>query len=234
VSSYLVGQQAYTLHASSFRINYLLFLPHDYGRDPQKRWPLLVFLHGVAKRGDTLDDLHLLKRDGPPRIVEQKPEFPFIVLSPQCPSDSYWDEEITGLENSRLEKLVDDVVRCHAVDTERVILTGLSMGGYGAWHWALKDPTRFSAVVPIAGGYRHGSDEVPNSICDIKDLPIWVFHGGADDAVLPQQSQILVDALKDCGSQVQFTLYTDATHDQSWKRAYADPELYKWMLVQRR
>jgi predicted peptidase len=210
-------------------VNYLLFLPPEYGDDPQRRWPLMVFLHGVAKRGDTLEDLRLLKRDGPPMIVEEERNFPFVVLSPQCPSDSYWP-----LELSKVEQLLDHVVGTYALDADRLILTGLSMGGYGVWHWALRDPIRFAAVAPIAGGYEHGSDVVPDNICDIKDLPIWVFHGGADEAVLPKQSEILVDALKACGSLVRFTVYPGASHAQSWKQAYADPALYEWMLAQKR
>lgn len=229
------GQHAYTARHGTSRANYFLFLPASYGQDPETRWPLMVFLHGIAKRGDTVEELEELKKDGPPMIVEDQLDFPFIVLSPQCPSDEYWESQY-----DTLERLVDELVGTYAVDSDRVYLTGLSMGGYGAWHWALRDPDRFAAVVPIAGGHVHGSDEVPEAICDLKSLPIWAFHGGADDVVLPMQSEVLVEALEACGADVRgadlrgadlrFTLYPDADHAGSWKRAYADPEMYDWLL----
>jgi len=223
------GQQAHTMRQGLSRVNYLLFLPRAYSQDPDKQWPLMVFLHGIAKRGRTLADLDLLKKDGPPMIVEEQLDFPFIVLSPQCPPDSEWEPQL-----GKLEKLVDEVASTYAVDSDRIILTGLSLGGYGAWHWALESPDRFAALVPIAGGHVHGSDEVPDNICAIKDLPIWAFHGASDDVVSPRQSEVLVEALRACGSDVQLTLYPGAAHDTSWKLAYADQDLYEWMLQQRR
>lgn len=221
------GQHAYSTRQVLSRTNYLLFLPETYGQDPAVKWPLMVFLHGIAKRGDTLEELEELKKDGPPMIVEDQLDFPFIVLSPQCPSDEYWESQYDSLE-----RLLDDIVDTYVVDTDRIYLTGLSMGGYGAWHWALRDPSRFAAVVPIAGGHVQGSDEVPENICDLKDLPIWAFHGGADDVVLPMQSEVLVEGLQACDALVRFTLYPDTDHAGSWKRAYADSELYDWLLEQ--
>ena len=221
------GQHAYTSGTGRSRVNYLLFLPEDYDKEPDRQWPLMLFLHGVAKRGDHLQELELLKKDGPPMLVEQQPDFPFIVLSPQCPSNSSWEHQL-----GKLDALLDEIVETYAVDTNRIVLTGLSMGGFGAWHLALRNPTRFAAVVPIAGGYVFGSDEVPDNICDLKDAPIWVFHGAKDEAVSPEQSQVMVDALQGCPGNVKFTLYPDAAHDQSWKLAYSDPDLYEWLLQQ--
>jgi len=221
------GQHAYTSGTGRPRVNYLLFLPEDYDKRPDKQWPLMLFLHGVAKRGDHPEELELLKKDGPPMLVEQQPDFPFIVLSPQCPSSSSWEHQL-----DKLDALLDEIVETHAVDTNRIVLTGLSMGGFGTWHLALRNPTRFAAVVPIAGGYVFGNDEVPDNICDLKDVPIWVFHGAKDEAVSPRHSQVMVDALQRCPSNVKFTLYPDAAHDQSWKLAYSDPELYEWLLQQ--
>jgi predicted peptidase len=222
------GQHALTTGRGRSRVNYLLFLPQDYGQEPGRQWPLTVFLHGITKRGDSLEELEELKKDGPPMIVEQKPDFPFLVLSPQCPSDYFWESQL-----GRLDSLLDEISATYDVDERRIYLTGLSMGGYGAWHYALRNPSRFAAVVPIAGGYVQGSDEVPDNICDLQDVPIWVFHGTGDEVVLPRQSEVLVDALRACPSEVRFTLYPGAAHDESWKRAYADPELYEWMLAQR-
>jgi predicted peptidase len=120
-------------------------------------------------------------------------------------------------------------VDVYNVDADRIYLTGISNGGFGAWHLALRNPELFAAVVPIAGGYKPDSEEIPNNICDLKNVPIWIFHGAKDMVVPPYQSESLVNALKACDGQVQFTLYPDADHD-SWTRTYDNPELYSWLL----
>jgi predicted peptidase len=97
---------------------------------------------------------------------------------------------------------------------------------------AVRQPHRFAAVVPVAGGWDSERDIVPRNICDIKDVPIWVFHGAQDDIVLPKKAQLMVNALKKCGVEVRFTLYPDAKHRESFERAYDDPELYAWMFEQ--
>jgi len=147
-----VGQQAYTFQAEvtqgsstrNVRFNYLLFLPKDYGTDPHKKWPLILFLHGA---GETGNDLKMLEKHGIPRIVEQQADFPFITISPQCTYRGCWLNEADALN-----ALLDEVSATYAVDTDRIYLTGLSMGGYGTWYLATKYPERFAAIVPIAGG----------------------------------------------------------------------------------
>jgi predicted peptidase len=197
------------------RLNYLLFLPGDYGADPHQKWPLILFLHGL---GETGDNLEMLKKHGIPRIVEEWGEFPFITVSPQCPYRYCWTSEADSLN-----ALLDEVVATYAVDVERVYLTGLSMGGYGAWYLAIEHPERFAAVVPIAGG----GD--PAKVCALEEVPIWAFHGALDDVVSPEESEEMVNALKACGGNVQFTLYPDTYHD-SWTQTYENPELYQWLL----
>jgi predicted peptidase len=218
------GQHAHTFGGQEPRLNYLFFLPQDYGKEPRKKWPVILFLHGVGERGDGLTDLELVKMYGPPMLVEQQADFPFLVLSPQCPTDSSWDDHLDDLD-----ALLDEVVNTYAVGTDRVYVTGLSMGGFGTWKLALRYPRRFAAIVPIAGGHTFGSDSVPEKICDLKDTPVWAFHGALDTAVLPSQSEVMVEALRACGGDVQFTLYPDAEHD-SWTETYRNPELYAWLL----
>lgn len=221
------------------RLNYLLYLPRGYGTDLQKKWPLILFLHGAGERGD---DLELVKIHGIPKIVEQRDDFPFIAVSPQCPADSIWAMEAKALkvllskaetrqvvdikwmvEVEALNAFLDEVVSRHAVDTERVYLTGLSMGGYGAWRLATAYPGRFAAVAPICGG----GD--PEKVGVLRDVPVWVFHGAQDLAVPLSESEKMVDALEACGGNVRFTVYPDAEHD-SWTRTYDNPELYEWFL----
>jgi predicted peptidase len=207
-------------------VHYLLYLPSDYEKALERTWPLILFLHGSGERGN---DLELLKRQPLPKILDERKDFPFIVLSPQLPlAMGNW----SGLIDP-VKALLDQIQAGYSVDARRVYLTGLSMGGFGTWEFALRYPKRFAAIVPIAGGYRYQSKTIPENICDLKDLPVWVFHGARDVNVMPSQSEDMVEALKACGGKVRFTLYPDADHAVSWTRAYSDPELYKWMLEQR-
>jgi len=212
-------------HPRSFRgqitkavaLEYLLFLPQDYGRDPEKKWPLMLFLHGAGERGDSLG---LVKKHGPPKIVGQQPDFPFIVVSPQCPAGLWWPEKLDDLS-----ALLDEVEARYAVDSRRIYLTGLSMGGYGTWSLAQDQPERFAAIVPICGG---GSRALARRL---KDLPVWVFHGAQDKTVPLEESEKMVAALKRAGGSPRLTIYPDAGHD-SWTETYDNPELYEWLLSQ--
>jgi len=213
-----MSQQAHTFEVQitrTVRLDYLLYLPKGYGTDPQKKWPLILFLHGRGERGD---DLELVKIHGIPKIVEQRDDLPFIAVSPQCSKDSMWMVEVEALN-----ALLDEVVTKYAVDTDRIYLTGLSMGGFGTWRLAPAYPERFAAIVPICGG----GD--PEKVGVLRDVPVWVFHGAKDPFVQLSESEEMVDALKACGGNVRFTVYPDVEHD-SWTRTYDNPELYEWFL----
>ena len=201
------------------RLNYLLFLPKGYDAKPKQKWPLILFLHGAGERGDDLD---LVKKHGIAKIVDQREDFPFVAVSPQCPGTSWWPSELESLN-----ALLDEITAKYAVDTDRIYLTGLSMGGYGTWHLATAYPERFAAIAPICGG----GD--PKKACALKDLPVWAFHGAKDPVVSPEQSKAMVDALKDCGGDVQLTIYPEAAHD-AWTETYDNPKLYEWFLKHRR
>jgi poly(3-hydroxybutyrate) depolymerase len=129
---------------TNISLRYLLYLPESYSRQKGQKWPLLLFLHGAGERGN---DLNLVKKHGPPKLMEQGKEFPFIVVAPQCPSESWWTEELDALA-----ALLDEVQSRYAVDPDRVYLTGLSMGGFGTWTLACRYPERFAAIAPICGG----------------------------------------------------------------------------------
>ncbi len=205
-------------------LGFLLYLPRAYGQDPAQTWPLILFLHGSGENGSNPE---LVAANGLPQLLTGDADYPFIVVSPQAQGESDWNSQLRPLM-----ALVDYIQSNYAVDVKRTYLTGLSMGGIGAWDLALTYPQRFAAAVPIAGGWIFGSDAIPKRICDLKDMPIWVFHGALDRNVFPKQSQLLVDALRACGSDVKFTLYPDADHSGAWTRAYADPALYEWLLAQ--
>lgn len=197
----------------------LLYLPQGYDSLVTERWPLLLFLHGSGERGEMLD---LVKRNGPPRMIEEGHQFPFIVISPQCPEDQRWETRI-GV----LDMVLDRMTEKYRVDTSRIYVTGLSMGGQGTWNLAFAYPQRFAAIIPVCG--RTDPSKAPL----IKDLSAWVFHGAKDDVVPVEESQRMVDALKALGSPVKFTIYPDAGHD-AWSETYASPEVWRWLEARER
>ncbi len=198
---------------------YWLALPAGYENDPARRWPLLLFLHGAGERGD---DLELVKKHGPPRRIAEGRTYPFIVAAPQCPAGAWW-EDVRQVQT--LAALLDELERALRVDPDRVYLTGLSMGGYGTWRLAAEYPDRFAAIVPICGGGRWFMAD------RIRHLPAWVVHGAKDTVVPPQESQLMVEALRRAGGAVEFRLDPEAGHD-SWTAAYDEPQLYEWLLRQ--
>ena len=199
------------------QLNYLLSLPDGYEKNTDKKWPLIVFLHGAGERGS---DISKVKMHGPPMMVENGKKFPFILISPQCPTGSWWSyEPVLGL--------IESIESNYRVDSKRILLTGLSMGGYGTWDLAIRYPKKFAAIAPLCGG------GIPYLTTRIKDTPTWVFHGAKDTGVPISESQGMVDGLKKNGStQVKFTIYPEAGHN-CWTETYNNEELYKWMLEQK-
>jgi poly(3-hydroxybutyrate) depolymerase len=206
----------------SLEADYLLFLPQGYRENSGKRWPAILFLHGAGERGN---DLALLRKHGPPKIVENKPDFPFIVISPQCPPGEIWS-------NETLIHLLDHAMERHAIDPARVYLTGLSMGGFGTWALGAAFPERFAAMAPICGGGERirvllGGREKREAL---QSLAVWAFHGARDTVVPLEESERMVEAFKRAGStRVKLTVYPEAGHD-SWTETYDNPELYEWFL----
>ncbi len=196
-------------------MNYLLYLPKDYAQ--KESWPLLLFLHGAGERGDDLDRV---KVHGPPKLIAAGKEFPFIVVSPQCPNNQWWQPH-------ELASLLDEIVEKYAVDKDRIYVTGLSMGGFGTWSLAGFSPDRFAALVPICGG---GDPFIARRFVR---TPVWVFHGAKDTVVPLASSEKMVEAMKASNGNVKFTVYPEAGHD-SWTAAYDDAELYTWLLEQKR
>jgi len=205
------------------KLDYFLSLPMQYASE-EADWPLILFLHGAGERGD---DLQLLKKHGIPRIVSEMPDFPFITISPQCPENDWWLNRLQDLKF-----LLDTVVKQYRVDTSKMYLTGLSMGGFGTWHMAVEYPDLFAAIAPVCGGGL-GILGFPERVLEIKDLPIWAFHGGKDNIVSVEESRILIRTLKDAGGKPMLKIYPEAGHD-SWTETYSDPELYEWFMSNRK
>jgi predicted peptidase len=196
---------------------YLLFLPEGYGVKKQ-RWPMILFLHGAGERGKSLEKV---KKHGPPKIVESQSDFPFILVSPQCPAGDWWPDKIEVLK-----ALLDDIVQRYDVDVDRVYLTGLSMGGYGTWALAYAYPDYFAAIAPVCGGGHRHHHQMSERL---KNLPIWAFHGAKDKVVPVEESEKMVNAVNSKGGNAKLTVYPDAYHD-SWTVTYENQELYDWFL----
>jgi predicted peptidase len=182
-----------------------------------EQWPLLLFLHGAGERGT---DFQGVTRHGPPRIARQQADFPFIVVAPQCPPDERWQVRL-------LLPVLDAAIQRFPIDQARIYLTGISMGGAGAWQLAAAAPERFAALVPICG---YGD---PSSVAALRHIPTKVFHGARDSVVLPERSITMVRALEEAGGNVSLTIYPEAGHIEAWEQAYGDPQLFTWLLQQR-
>jgi predicted peptidase len=204
-------------------LDYLLYYPKEYTNNQAEKWPLTLFLHGIGERGN---DVGTLKRSGLPKLAAEGGKFPFFLAAPQCPKDSLWTLKLDSLY-ALIKKLIDN----YPVDTERIYLTGLSMGGYGVWHLAEAYPNLFAALVPICGGTRKKVG-FPERIRVLADTPIWVFHGRRDKIVPIRESKRLVEELKECDGQVEFTVYPDGGHNV-WDRTYQNDKLYDWLLAQK-
>ncbi len=193
-------------------IRYWLYLPAEY-RSTDK-YPFVLFLHGAGERGT---DMELVKVWGPPRLVKEGKDFPFILVSPQCPLGEWWNIEA-------LDQLVQKLRSELPIDTRRCYVTGLSMGGFGTWRLLARNPDLFAAAVPICGG----GDE--KDAAKLVDIPIWAFHGDQDTAVPLEASQKMVNAIKEAGgTKVKLTVYEGVGHN-SWSPTYNNPEVYEWLL----
>jgi predicted peptidase len=210
------GQKPARLNrAVNVQMGYLLYLPENY--EQEGSWPLLLFLHGSGERGT---DLQLVKKHGPPKLIEAGKQFAFIVVSPQCPKGQWW-------QPVELTALLDEIVEKYKVDQDRIYVTGLSMGGFGTWSLAAYAPNRLAAIAPICGGGETYWTQ------QFSHLPVWVFHGAQDNGVPLQRSEEMVESLKRHGGNVKLTVYPDAGHD-SWTATYDNPEFYEWLLEQKR
>jgi poly(3-hydroxybutyrate) depolymerase len=214
---------------------YVVYLPENW--NAHQRWPVILFLHGSGERGsEGMDETQI----GLPQAIRLHPErWPFVVVMPQVPfGHHHWtDPDMMVVAISALNAEVNEF---HG-DPDRVYLTGISLGGYGVWEMARTWPHRFAALVPVAGGvfwsYQpsrwHLLDTLPAEYAHaIGRTPVWIFHGADDPIVTPRQSRILFQALKASGGNVRYWEYAGIRHSV-WDRAYAQPELPRWLLAQR-
>lgn len=197
---------------------YLLHRPRDHAA--REGWPLVLFLHGSGERGD---DLSLVAREGLPRRLADGLDLPAVVLAPQCPQGHVWAQHFDALM-----ALLERVVEAERVDPERVVVTGLSLGGASACHLASTHPERFAALAPMCGpwSWYHVTPAMAR-------LPLWAFHGDADAVVSVEDSRRLVARVRELGGEARLSEYAGVGHDV-WRPAFGDPELLRWLVTQRR
>lgn len=201
----------------------LLYTPEDYqaGSDAV---PLVIFLHGLGESGAGGDELKRVAKHGPPKQVVEGKDFPFVLVSPQCPQPGSFGQVGGAWRPEVLLPLVDQIEEELNIDADRIYLTGLSMGGFGSWRVVAAAPDRFAAVVPICGGGDGSS--IPS---EIAATPIWAFHGEADNVVPVAGSRTMVDAVNKAGGNARLTIYPEVGHD-SWTQTYDNPMFYDWLL----
>jgi predicted peptidase len=226
-----------SIKMGSTEYRYRVFVPKGWSK--KKKWPVMLFLHGAGERGD--DNTAQTRVGIGPAILRQQESFPFIVVLPQCPKDRWWtDPEMQTLALKALEQAETEF----RGDEKRTYLTGLSMGGYGSWVMAINNRKKFAALAVVCGGVRpppglklpeaarsieSESDPYGAVAAKIGRTPVWVFHGGADSAVPVTESRKMVEALKAKHGNVRYNEYEGVGHN-SWDKAYAEPELFPWLL----
>ncbi|MBK6938360.1 MAG: prolyl oligopeptidase family serine peptidase [Chitinophagaceae bacterium] len=241
--SLIVKAQDYNQFEKKIFINdgdtlpYRILLPENY--NPAKKYPLVYFLHGAGERGN--DNEKQLVHGAKLFLKEAvRKEFPAIVVFPQCPQKSFWSNvEFKMNEGKRTfafkadgeptlgmklaQQLLYQLLKDYKIHKKKVYVGGLSMGGMGTFEIVRRNPKLFAAAIPICGGGE------PAAVSKMKKVKWWVFHGAKDDVVPPALSVTMVEALKEAGASVKFTLYPDANHN-SWDPAFAEPELLTWLF----
>lgn len=204
---------------------------------PGQRFPLVVYLHGAGERGS---DNEAQLRSLPTWMAEEKAraKYPCYLLAPQCRSGTYWVETPRAFDRhapraapgpmmQAVLAALDDVLANFPIDEARLYLTGLSMGGYGSWDLGTRAAERWAAVVPICGG---GDELYADRLAKV---PVWAWHGDADDVVPVSRSRTMIDAIRRAGGAPRYTELAGVGHD-SWTPAYTSAELLDWIFSQRK
>jgi predicted peptidase len=214
---------------------------HSIGDNPEKaietmRYPLIIFLHGAGERGNDneIQIIHIKKL-----FLDEnnKEKYPAFVIAPQCPIGKRWVETNWAVSKHHMPKqpsetitlvmkLIDDMLEKYPIDPTRIYVTGLSMGGFGTWDIICRYPDKFAAAIPICGGGDVGKANL------LTDIPVWAFHGSADNVVKVNLSRDMIKAIKDLGGNPKYTEYKGVGHN-SWENAYKEEALLEWLFKQK-
>jgi poly(3-hydroxybutyrate) depolymerase len=225
-----------TLQFRGATYHFQVYLPEGFQRDDHKQWPIILFLHGRGERGA---EGMWQTQIGLPSAVRDHPErWPFIIVIPQCPQLHYWtDPDILSMAMATLDQETQEF----NADPSRTYLTGLSLGGYGAWELARNYPKRWAAIAIAAGGVFWSY--APDRWKDISTLPeqyaraigrtpVWIFHGSLDPIVPVREDEVMYDAFKSSNGHIRFWIYQGLSHD-CWFRAFNEPDVPRWLLTHR-
>jgi predicted peptidase len=214
---FLENHMSVEINGQNVDVPYRVFLPDGYTGD--HNWPMILALHGVGEQGS--DGVAPTQVGLGHALRESSSRFPFIVVLPQAPKGQYWEGNLAEATLSMLEQTREK----YNGDSTRLYLTGYSMGGYGTFYLASLYPDLFAAAVPICGG-----GDPATMAPRLLGLPLWIFHGSDDDVVPVEESRSMVRALQaEMHPNLRYTEYPNTTHD-SWDKAYAEPDLVKWLL----
>jgi len=222
-----------TITVHDLTYHFQIYLPEEWRRDDHKLWPIILFLHGRGERGS---EGMWQTQIGLPAEVRDHPErWPFIIVMPQCPDPHYWTD--LDMMAMALATLDQETAEFHA-DPARTYLTGLSLGGYGAWELARLNPKRWAAMAIAAGGifWSYAPERwseaatLPTEYAHaLGRTPIWLFHGSDDPIVPPREYELMFAAFKADGGNIHLWVYQGLKHD-CWSRAFNEPDLPRWML----
>ncbi|MGQ8336208.1 prolyl oligopeptidase family serine peptidase [Sunxiuqinia sp. A32] len=216
---------------------YRLYVPENLEKG--KDYPLVIFFHGAGEKG--FDNRSQFQRFNP---VEFWKKFPCYVLAPECPSrtpettnaESVWVDTPYGNREHQMKEdptwpmqlaisLIQTTINEKQVDTNRVYVTGLSMGGFATWEILQRHGEWFAAAIPVCGG---GDLDYA---AKLKDIPMWVFHGAVDQTVPVECSRDMVAAIQKAGGKPGFTEFPDVDHG-AWTPTYGDPQVWEWLFKQ--
>ena len=217
----------------------LLYRLHEPAKcEADKRYPLVLFLHGAGERGN--DNTKTLVHGVVPICRYAMKHGDAFVIAPQCPVGKKWVNQDWSAKSMRRPKapteemvavmaLLDDLCAKYPIDRTRISVTGISMGGFGTWDIVARKKGYFAAMMPICGGVDETTAE------DYKDaeLGIRFFHGSADGAVTVEYSRRMDKALTDAGVVHGYTEYPGVNHN-SWTQTYANEDNLFWLLSRRR
>ena len=217
-------------------IQYRLFIPRSY--DASTKYPLVLFHHGAGGSGN--DNRRQFEGPLPREWAEpdNQAKHPCFIVAPQIPGRESRDgderrprTEVMKTHIQTIHEILDSLEKEFSIDTSREYVTGLSMGGECTWMSIIERPDRFAAAVPICAGDRFIGMDAAERGRAFAQLPIWIFHGDADDVISVDVSREVVKALRDAGGNPKYTEYPGVDHG-SWEKAYRDPELIEWFFAQ--
>ena len=215
----LVFERGLNQNPKDTNYHYISYTPKEYNDDPLKKWPLIIYLHGGSSRGTDTIKLYTY---GIPDQIWRGREFPFVIVAPQCPINQRWSTD------NWFENFYEEITTKYRVDTNRIYLTGLSLGASGTWFLAIKYPKKFAAIAPMSGFTRH-IDYIMKNTDKLIDIPIWDYHGKLDRVVEFEDTEWMINRLEGKNKNLKFTVVPDGGHGIHWFE-YPKQELYDWFL----